>query len=58
MSDNLSMESTGDGAWIVVVSCQGCCLIPRDQYRDYLRAQGWAVLLGLLAFALLTFVAA
>jgi len=58
MGDNLRMKSTADDEWIFVGGCQGCCLMPRHQYRDYLRAQGWAALLGLLTFGLLIFIGA
>ncbi len=53
MNDDLRMDSAADDEWVVVGGCQGWYLVPKAQYRDYLRAQGWATLLGLLTFGLL-----
>ena len=56
--DSLRMKSTAADEWLLVGGCQGLCLVPRAQSRDYLRAQGWAALLGLLTFGLLVLIGA
>lgn len=48
MSDESSVPVQDDEDWILVGGCQGWVLLPRTQHADYLRAQAWAVWLGLV----------
>lgn len=48
MNHRVPQSPTAEDEWTLVGGCHGCWLVPTAQLPDYLQAQAYAAVLGLL----------